>query len=836
MPFKRDDPALSRSGHSTRWFRYPWSRFILWEIHYPWWTLGLGLIIVVALVWQGGKLSKRLRGGLVSLPGSESMQVLHTAERDFSKAIAYPTILVQEGLGTVSQLEGSWRTALHATRRVGSVREVIDMHLGRKIVANVTINTHSFREAQEMISVMRKEGLPDDCEVADLKVTRDGRILAVVETDARSFKEGDARRKLLEDSLARMQLPEGSFTEIQVTRHPRRNFAMVEADVHSYQEAELLTANLQKALHETNLPIGNRVWVTGLPALFYDLNREAMSTLKTAEWIGLPICFLLLVWVFGSPTAAILPIVVAVVALSTGSAVMSKVGKYVEISMFVPSVLSMIGLGVGVDYMLILLSRFRECVPRHENVDEAIMESIHLTAPTLFGSGFTVMVGFSALVFTPITLFRALGIAGIVVILSALACIFILAPPLFKITRRFILWKDPVEARPPLWKKWTHFVMEHPLLCLTSGLFLMLMMSIPALDITTASLNPDNLPDKLESRRGYNLCKNGFGAGWLMPAVIVVEKPKGISEEAYLQREAAFIQKLRAMDSTFDAVGASDLSAAQSRGFSIEIPSNFFISTSGRNHLILAMYDGNPMSLDGRRWVDEIRQMGRSEWNRIPGFSSMVGGVVASTLDVDQAVRVYIVRTAIFCLTTTFFCFAFFYRSILIPLQSIVMNLLSVSAAYGFLVMWFQKGVGAWIMPFQVGAAQGMNSVVILLLFCALFGLSMDYQVFLISRMAEEWRHSHNNKLAVRHGIELTGRVITGAAAVMITIFLSFAFISVLETRQLGTGMAAAITFDATIIRLLIFPSTMLLMGDLNWWWPFRRVKPGHHPPGHDLK
>ena len=119
-----------------------------------------------------------------------------------------------------------------------------------------------------------------------------------------------------------------------------------------------------------------------------------------------------------------------------------------------------------------------------------------------------------------------------------------------------------------------------------------------------------------------------------------------------------------------------------------------------------------------------------------------------------------------------------------------------------------------------------MSSVVILLLFCALFGISMDYQVFLISRIHEEWRRSHNNKLAVRHGIELTGRVVTGAAAVMITIFLSFAFVSVLETRQFGTGMAAAIAFDSTVIRLLIFPSLMLLIGNANWWWPFGRKGP----------
>lgn len=805
------------------WLRRAWNHLMLWEVRHAWPTLIFCFLIAIACIWQSGKLSKRLRGGLVSLPGSESELVLRNVEKNFSKAIAYPTILVQESLGTVDELEGNWQKGLQTARGVHSVQDVIDMHLGRKIVAKVTVNSKSFREAQEMISSMRKAGLPAGFEVSDLTVSREGQIRVFVETDVRSFKEGEVDFKILEGTMSRMKLPEGSSLELSVMRHPRRNFAMVEADLHSYQEAEALTAHLQQGLHDLNLPSGNRVIVTGLPALFYDLNKEAVSALRKAELIGLPICFLLLIWVFGSPIAALLPVVVALMVLFTGSAVMSKVGKYIEISMFVPSVLSMIGLGVGVDYMLILVSRFRECVVKHPNVDEAIMESMHLTAPTLLGSGFTVAIGFSALVFTPVMLFRAMGIAGIVVILSALICIFVLAPPLLKVTQGWIVWNKPVEAKAPFWKRWTHFVVEHPICCLLSGLSLMLLIAWPIFNIKAAALNPDTLPAGLESRRGYNLCKNGFGAGWLMPAAILIENNKKWSEEEYLRHEQAFIQKLRNMGTTFDAVGASDLSSAQNKGFSIEIPSNFFISKEGHHHLILAMYDGNPMSLAGRAWIEEIRQMGRSEWKKDDGFTCLVGGVVANTLDIDRAVGVYIFRTAIFCLTTTFICLAWLYRSLFIPLQAIIMNLLSVSGAYGFLVMWFQMGLGAKLMPLQVGAAQGINSVVALLLFCALFGLSMDYQVFLISRIYEEWRRSHNNKLAIRHGIELTGRVVTGAAAVMISIFLSFAFVSVLETRQFGTGMAAAIAFDATIIRLLVFPSIMLLMGKLNWWWPFSK-------------
>lgn len=811
---------LTKSGIHSPLYRRVWNWLILWEIRHAWLVLILSGILILGLMWQGGKLGKRLRGGLVSLPGSESELVLRSVEKEFSKAVAYPTILVQEGLGSEEELEQNWQKALAAMRQVVAVQDVIDMHLGRKIVAHVDVNTQSFRQAQEMINTMRKEGLPPNFRVTDLKVSSDGHLTATVETDVRSFKEGEARRKTIQENLAHMQLPLGSSVELKVIRHPRRNFAMVEADVHSYQEAEALTSSLQQGLQNLNLPVGNRVRVTGLPALFYDLNREATHALKKAEMLGLPICFLLLIWVFGSPVAALLPIIVALVALTTGSAVMSKVGKYIEISMFVPSVLSMIGLGVGVDYMLILVSRFRERVARHPNVDEAIIESLHLTAPMLLGSGLTVMIGFSALVFTPVMFFRAMGIAGIVVILSALICIFTLAPPLFKVTHPFISWNKPVEAKTSFWKRWTHFVIEHPFLCLLSGLTLMLTLASPTLQLKMASLNPDALPDPLESRKGYNLCKNRFGAGWLMPALILIQQDPSVSKEIYFKREQTFIRKLRSIGSTFDAVGASDLSAAQSQGFSIEIPSNFFISKSGHSHLILAMYDGNPLSLAGRQWVEDLRRMGSTEWKTEDGFSCHVGGVVTNTLDIDNAVGVYLVRIALFCFIVTFTCLALFYRSIFIPLQAIAMNLLSVSAAYGFVVMWFQNGLGAMLTPTLVAGSQGINAVVVLLLFCALFGLSMDYQVFLISRIYEEWRHSRNNTVAVRHGIELTGKVVTGAAAVMVAIFLSFAFVSVLETRQFGIGMAAAIMFDATIIRLLIFPSAMLLMGKLNWWWP----------------
>jgi putative drug exporter of the RND superfamily len=822
---------MIKKGHSFHLLRSLSTRILLWEIRHPTPILLICFIVVSLFIWQGSKLNKRLRGGLVSLPGSESDYVVKTVENEFSKAIAYPTILVQEGLGEEQELERNWQNALHSVKELPDVVDVIDMHLGRKIVGQIMVNTSSFHEAQQTMFRLHEIDLPKGFEIRqDLtKVSRDAKIFTAVETEVRSFKEGEMRRKEMEETMSKLDLPEGTTLKLEVTRHPRRNFAMVEGKVRSYQEAELLTANLQEKLHALNLPTGNRVKVTGLPALMYDLNREASAALNKAEWIGLPICFLLLIWVFGSPVAAFLPIVVALVALSMGTAVMSKVGKYIEISMFVPSVLSMIGLGVGVDYMLILVSRFRECMAKHTQVDEAIMEAMHLAMPTLIGSGFTVAIGFSALVFTPVMLFKAMGIAGIVVILSALLCIFILAPPLFKITCPFIRWNKPVEARTPFWRKWTHFVVEYPMLCLVAGLGAMLTIASPALGLKMGSINPDALPAKLESRSGYNLCKNGFGAGWLMPALVMIKKSDHISEEQYLEKEKNFLRKLRTRPTTFDAIGGSDLQAAASEGFSIEIPRNFLISKSGQYHLVLAMYDGNPLSVEGREWIEELRQTCRAEWRGNGEFECNVGGVVASTLDIDAAVVKYMIRTAIFCLTTTFFCLVYLYRSLLIPLQAIFMNLLSVSGAYGFLVLWFQKGVGAFLLPSVAGGNFGMNSIIILLLFCALFGLSMDYQVFLISRISEEWHRSHNNKLAVRHGIELTGRVVTGAAAVMVSIFLSFAFVSVLETRQFGTGMAAAIIFDATIIRLLVFPSLMLLIGKANWWAPFQKQIKGEH-------
>ncbi|NUN93535.1 MAG: MMPL family transporter [Verrucomicrobiae bacterium] len=806
-----------------RWFHRFWTQLVLRELRHPWWALAILAALAGALMWQSGKLPKRLRGGLISLPTSESEAVLRAVESDFSRAIAFPTILVQEGLGDVVELERNWQRALAALRGTPAVQQVIDMHLGRKIVATITVNARSFDEAQRIIASMHAAGLPRGVEVADLDVEADGRVVVVVETAVRSFKEGETRRQELAAALERMSLPSDTTVEVQVLREPRRNFAMVELDAHSYQEAEALTSQLQKTLRKLDLPIGNRIRVTGLSALFHDLNIEATAALRKAEWIGLPICFLVLVWVFGSPVAALLPIVVAVTAVAAGASVMSKVGKVMEISMFVPSVLSMIGLGVGVDYMLIFLARYRECALRHATPDEAILEALHLASPTLLGSGITVAIGFSALIFTPVTFFRAMGVAGVAIILCALLSIFLIAPPLFKVTHRWIVSRKPQQPRPPFWKKWTHLVVEHPKLCLAGGVGLMALIAAPSAYLEPASLNPESLPANLESRKGYNLCKNSFGAGWLMPAVLIIERPAHMDERAYLIREYAFLRKLRAAPNTFDAIGGSELAVAKSQGFSIEIPADFFFSKGGRRHLVLAMFDGNPLSVEGRRWIHHLREISRQAWPEEDGFSSRVGGVVAATLDLDRAVERYLVRTAIFCLATTFLCFAFIYRSFLVPLQAIGMNLLSVLGAYGFLTLWFQLGVGAVLLPSHVAGSLGMSSVVILLLFCALFGISMDYQVFLISRIHEEWRRSHNNKLAIRHGIELTGRVVTGAAVVMIVIFLSFAFVSVLETRQFGAGMAAAIAFDSTVIRLLIFPSLLLLVGKANWWWPFRR-------------
>jgi len=335
---------------------------------------------------------------------------LSLVETNFSKAIAYPTILVQgygsedsrragEPLSKPCAASPKSKTSSTCTSAAASWRRSIFRAIGRTRSASTAASAKPNPRTS-------KSSKPP-------AVSSEGAISAVIQSDVRSFKEGEVRRKQLEESLKMLDLPEAR-ARVSVTRHPKRNFAMVEADIHSYQEAELLTAELQNRLHKLDLPV--KVRITGLPALFYDLNREAVAALNKAEWIGIPACFLVLMWVFGSRVAALLPIVVAMATLLASSAIMSKIGKHIEISLFVPSVLSMIGLGVGVDYMLILVSRFRECMAKHTHVEEAIMEAMHLAAPTLLGSAFTVTIGFSALAFTPVTLFRAMGIAGIVVI------------------------------------------------------------------------------------------------------------------------------------------------------------------------------------------------------------------------------------------------------------------------------------------------------------------------------------------------------------------------------------------------------------------------------------
>jgi len=633
--------------------------------------------------------------------------------------------------------------------------------------------------------------------------------------------------------------------------NPRVTFALIELDVASNLEAELMTARVRKLIRdaqetptaesgESRLPSFLKIYVSGGLATHHDLNQNASSDLAQAERIALPITFLILLFVFRTPVAAALPIIIALISVTTTMAIMTVLGKYIFVTVYVQNVATMIGLGVGTDYALLWLARYREELNSGAKSRVALLRAMQKAGRTVFFSGATVVVGFCTLFMVRMEIFVSIAIAGILVVLIAVWATLSLLPALVRLAGPWlqafpILKRDPGEKRQleQFWLATTHLIMRKPWFFLILALAIIGVVSTPLAHIEFQSITPSQLPKQLESAQGYKtLCKS-YEPGWFTPTLILLDRNGGdiTSFRAAEERALAGLQK---DPEVAEARGLSTLwrsipSNAQGKEFidlTAELDKHNLILSNDPEHsrsLIFVATRDDPQSYQSRAWVKDLSQRIKAEYFFNLPTRVMTGGFLATVMDVDEVLLRSLLLVIGTSLLINFLIMMVGYRSITIPFQMLVINLLTVVASFGFLVFVFQHGGGA---PFGFPHTDGLNSIVCMLLYCALFGISMDYQVFLLSRVREEYRIHNNNEKSVGLALAHAGKVITSAAAIMISIFLGFAFTQAVETRQFGLGMAFAIFLDATLICTIVIPTTMRLLDEWNWWWPFKKKSP----------
>jgi putative drug exporter of the RND superfamily len=624
---------------------------------------------------------------------------------------------------------------------------------------------------------------------------------------------------------------------------------LVTPDVASHHEAELLTQQLRDTIKGANMPAGYSADVTSMSAMFYDLDTNSSTDLLEAERIGLPITLLILLIVFGAPLAAALPVLLALASVTIALAALYFLSHLVPVSLFAQNAVSMIGLGVGTDYALFIVSRYRQELVAGHDMAESITRSVIEAGHAVLFSGMTVALGFLGLFLTNAPVLHSIALGGIVVVAAAVAASLSLLPAVLALLGSWTTWPRRVEPAPDrgeahgAWARWATLVMSRPWLFLFVGLLIIGVFLAPLPRLRSWNIGAKDLTPSMESRRGYDVLAEQFAMGWMGPTVLVVEVPEGgdnLWEETNTKAILALYDRLT-KDERIETVGgfAGILDALRTLRTPVrsvdELPETLrplapsAITADGRTALIVLFPKREPESPEAMGLIRDLRADTWPETSHA-GLRVHVGGWTAIRADLDAELFGSLHRVVPAVLVSTFAILLVLFRSLIIPLKATALNLLSVLAAYGFLIYVFQDGHGArWIGLIPPG---GLNPFIVVALFTILFGLSMDYEVFLLTRIREAYLATGDNVRAVSIGLQQTAGIITSAALIMVSIFTAFGFTKLVVTRQFGLGLAFAVAVDATVLRTVVAPALMALAGRWNWWLPGVRAVRAVSGPG----
>jgi RND superfamily putative drug exporter len=589
---------------------------------------------------------------------------------------------------------------------------------------------------------------------------------------------------------------------------------LVQTNAGSIADAENLTPALRQRIAGIALPAGTQTRVTGVAAMFHDLNRNASEDLKKAEMIGVPLTLIILLAVFRSPPAAALPLLIAFGASAVALAGLFVLHRILPASVFAQNAVTMIGLGAGVDYALFVLHRFRVELAHGAAPHHAALKASASMGPALLASGFAVGVGFLALFLVDARFVHSVAIGGLLVVGCAVGMSLTLLPIALVALGTRVNWphrRFAVVADSAAWRGWAAHVMRHAWAYLLAGLCLLTALALPALRSQAWNVGAADLPPQIEARQGHDILQRDFAVGWMGPLAIVVEAAPAVDLRQKASRTALAAMRARlASDARIVAVSEAQFGA------------------DGRSAVLIAVPRRAPESAETMALTQALRADANAAL-RTHASQVHVAGASAMMLDFDAEMFGSLRRVIPAVLAVTAFALVVFFRSLLVPLKALCANLVSVLCAYGFLVLVFQDGVGAATLG--IDPPGGINSFIVLMLFTILFGLSMDYEVFLLRAIQEEHERGASNAAAVRAGIARSGSLISSAAAIMACLFASFGMAELVATREFGLGLAAAVVLDATLIRLVVIPAAMRLLGEANWWFPRRPAPlPGRRP------
>jgi uncharacterized membrane protein YdfJ with MMPL/SSD domain len=592
----------------------------------------------------------------------------------------------------------------------------------------------------------------------------------------------------------------------------------------------LSSLNLAKAkgytddiLKRLDPPPGVDAYVSGQAAIQDDLDPIFNQDLKKGESIAIPIALLVLLAVFGLSLAATIPFIFAAATITGTLGIVFIVAHHMTMATYVTNLVQLIGLGIAIDYSLLIVYRFREELPLGGSKDDAIIRTMSTAGRAVIFSGATVAIGLALLLFMPLPFMRSMGVGGFLIPLVSLLAAATLQPALLSVygrrgvrrvhvadfMRKRLRIPLPHLAGPDVehgfWARLARMIMRRPLTFFLAGVALLVAAAIPVFALQLTPGSAQGIPQTPQAVRGLNVLRAAVGPGALSPSQIVIDA--GESRTVRSPAVQAAVQRL-----------VSGLENDPEIAFVQSGLGSRYVDPSGRYEQVIAAGKHEYGDEPAQHFVSRLRGDIIPAANFPADVRVLAGGGPPQGVDFLKRSYGVFPWLVLAVLVLTYLLLMRAFRSLILPLKAVLLNLLSVAAAYGMLVVFFRWGAGKSLGGlYQFPQVEGWIPI---FLFAMLFGLSMDYEVFLVTRMRETWDEVHDNVRAVSYGLERTGLIVTAAAIIMVAAFSGFVAGSIVGLQQFGLGLAVAIFVDATIVRALLVPSAMALFGRWNWWLP----------------
>ncbi|MGA8940492.1 MAG: MMPL family transporter [Acidobacteriaceae bacterium] len=582
-----------------------------------------------------------------------------------------------------------------------------------------------------------------------------------------------------------------------------------------------------------------KLQLTGEIPLNFDIRKASAADVHHGELLVIPATIALLLLAFGSLVAALIPVAVGQLAIAMTLAIAGLLAERFHLSILVQNLATMLGLGLGIDYTLLMVSRFREAIAAGNDGATASLIAAHRAGRTLLVSASTVAIGFLALLTVPISEIRSIGIAGFLVAAISVLLANTLVPALLSLLgRRINFCRMPftpkldahhAERTGNRWRKWGKLIVAHPWLAILLAGAPLLLLAWQATRLDTSLPRGDWLPAAAESVHALHTLQDMDRNGVVESMRVIVDLPTNsiTGSDAGWNAIDSLSKKLAADPRCYRVISITTVTDSN-RSFLDNLPRSTrrtLLSSDGHSALIEAIPNSSVSLRQQVDWVRQLRRAGAPALTGIPNATLLVGGIPALNADYQTIVDRHLVSVTLLVVLGTLLALLCGFRSVVVAIKAILLNLLSVAASFGALVLVFQLGYGSRFL----GVPGGTGSVfplVPIVTFAIVFGLSMDYEVFLVSRVLEARRSGLSELDAIPEGMARTAGLITSAAAIMMVVFIAFTFGSFLVVKMIGFTLAIAVFIDATLVRMIIGPALLRLAGDWNWWpWGLSQKK-----------